>query len=143
MKLPNLFYANLVLLLLASQISTGLSFDIDKCLTGLERFQPILHESLHQSFEEDPNSYLQDLKFLNNHFKQVALECGVKISSSASKGNAQRCKQDVQMVSPLLHDLSDQMEKSIENQNFISMVIIMMSLAENIPKTIQDCGLRV
>jgi len=93
-------------------------------------------------YMEDPNSYLQDLKILFNHFRTVAADCGINLPAVYSTGNPLQCKQDMNILNSLFRELRNQAQKSLSEQNLISVITIYMSLANNVPKALQDCGFR-
>jgi len=116
--------------------------DMGKCLHGLETLRPFLITLVEEVYMEDPNSYIQDLKILYNHFRSVAADCGINLPGGYNKGNPSQCKKDINTLNGLFRELRNQAKKSTGEQNLISLITIYMSLANNVPKAIQDCGFR-
>lgn len=122
--------------------SPSVGLDMSKCMRGIETINPFLFTLVEEVYMEDPESYLQDLKILYNHFRAVAADCGISLPTVTNVGNPSKCKQDMKILNSLFNDLRNQAQKSVAEQSVISIITIYMSLANNVPKALQDCGFR-
>jgi len=113
--------------------------DIHKCLVGLTTLEPYVVLFIEEVETGDPNVYLANLKELYSIFRAVAGNCGIELPQSKGHGNPALCKQDLALLTSLLKDLADQSKRTLRDQNLISVITIYMSLANNLPKAINDC----
>ena len=122
-----------------SPSSSSSNTDIHKCLVGLSNLEPYIVLFIEEVETADPNVYLANLKDLYNIFRAVAGNCGIELPQSNVLGNPALCKQDLTVLTNLLKGLADQSKRSLADQNLISVLTIYMSLANNLPKALNDC----
>jgi len=113
--------------------------DFAKCGLGLTTLGPYITLLVEEVSTNDPEVYLSNIKQLYEKFRGVAANCGIALPKNLYIGNQARCKNDMKTLAFLFSELKNQMQKSADQQNLIALLTVYMSLAENLPKALEDC----
>lgn len=114
--------------------------DFTECFNSVSSLEPSLITVLEGVESGEKENMVQILKDFISQFKLAATACGIDIPEAQFRGDSARCEQDVTFLTSVLKEVKNQAAKPSEEQNIIAIVTTFMGLANQLPRTVQDCS---